>query len=73
MRNCGRCGGETEGLRERRAGLSARVAKLTSDIEHLEQTCLNDLAVAASELREDRAIEHLEGEVLNAQEAEAAV
>ncbi len=63
--------GETEGLRERRAGLSARVAKLTSDVEHLEQTCLNDLAVAASELREDRAVQHLEGEVLNAQEAEA--
>ena len=63
--------GETEGLRERRAGLSARVAKLTSDIEHLEQTCLNDLAVPASELREDRAVEYLEGEVLNAQEVEA--
>ncbi len=62
---------ETEGLRERRAGLAARVAKLTSDIEHLEQTCLNDLAIPAAELREDREIQHVEGEVLNAQEAEA--
>ncbi len=62
---------ETEGWRERRAGLSARVAKLTSDIEHLEQTCLNDLAVPASELREDRTIQRLEGEGLHTQEAEA--
>ena len=47
------------------------MAKLTSDIEHLEQTCLNDLAFPASELREDRAIGHLEGEVLQTQEGEA--
>ncbi len=62
---------ETEGLRERRAGLSARVAKLTSDLEHLEQTCLNDLAVPASELREDQEITQLQGELLQTQEAEA--
>ena len=34
---------ETEALREQRAGLTARAAKLASDIEHIETTCLNDL------------------------------
>jgi chromosome segregation protein len=63
--------GEAEALREQRAGLSARVAKLTSDIEHLEATCLNDLAVPALELREDQTIARIEGEALNEQEGEA--
>jgi chromosome segregation protein len=62
---------ETEGLREQRSGLSARVAKLSSDIEHIEATCLNDLAVPALELREDRTIVRIEGEALTAMEAEA--
>ncbi len=65
---------ETEALREQRAALAARVAKLTSDIEHMETTCLDDLAVPAAELRQVIAqaqIELLVGEVLNAQEAEA--
>jgi chromosome segregation protein len=63
--------GEAEALRERRAGLQARVAKLTSDIEHIEATCLNDLAVEATVLREDSTIERIEGEALNEQEGEA--
>jgi chromosome segregation protein len=64
---------ETEALREQRATLSARVAKLTSDIEHIEQTCLNDLAVPASTLREDEAIARIEGEPLIEMESEARV
>ncbi len=63
--------GETEALREQRSGLQARVAKLTSDIEHIEATCLNDLAVMALVLREDESIERIEGEALNEMEAEA--
>jgi chromosome segregation protein len=62
---------EAETLREQRAGLSARVAKLTSDIEHIETTCLNDLAVPAAELRADETIARIEGEALNEQENEA--
>jgi len=62
---------ETEALREQRAGLAARSAKLTSDVEHIESTCLNDLAVPASSLREDESIARIEGEALNAQESEA--
>ena len=63
--------GEAEALREQRAGLSARVAKLSSDIGHIEETCLNDLAVPALELREDQTIARIEGEALNEQEGEA--
>ena len=39
-------------------------AKLTSDIEHVEATCLNDLSVEAAALREDAAIVRIEGEAL---------
>jgi chromosome segregation protein len=62
---------EAEALREERANLSARVAKLTSDIEHIEATCLNDLAVEAAVLREDATIARIQGDALNEQEAEA--
>jgi chromosome segregation protein len=62
---------ETEALREERSALQARVAKLTSDIEHIEATCLNDLAVPALELREDATIARIEGEALNEMEGEA--
>ena len=47
---------ETEALREQRAELTARAARLASDIEHIEATCLNDLAVEAASLREDDTI-----------------
>ncbi len=62
---------ETEGLREQRAGLTARAAKLASDIEHIEATCLNDLGVVASLLREDAGIVRIEGEALTVQEEES--
>lgn len=62
---------ETEILREQRAGLSSQCAKLASDIEHIETICLNDLAVPASELRDDREVVRVEGEALQVQESEA--
>jgi chromosome segregation protein len=62
---------ETEELREKRASLSARSAKLTSDIEHLEATCVNDLSVEAAELRGDESIVRIEAETLH-EEDEAA-
>ena len=61
----------TEALREQRAGLSARVAKLTSDIEHIEATCLNDLGAEADILRLDADIPRIQGEALTEGEAEA--
>jgi chromosome segregation protein len=62
---------ETELLREQRAALTARAAKLASDIEHLEATCLNDLAVEAISLREDADIARIEGEALATEEEES--
>jgi chromosome segregation protein len=62
---------ETEVLREQRAGLTARSAKLASDIEHIEATCLNDLAVEAAALREDASIARIEGDALHIEEEEA--
>ncbi len=62
---------ETEALREQRAGLTARAAKLASDIEHIEATCLNDLGVEAGLLRADSAIERIDGEALTLQEEDS--
>jgi chromosome segregation protein len=59
---------ETEALREQRANLSARAAKLASDIEHIDATCLNDLAVEASVLRESIEIVRIEGDALTLEE-----
>ena len=59
---------ETEALREERAGLTARAAKLTSDIEHIEATCLNDLGAEAATLREDAGIARIEGDELHTEE-----
>ena len=62
---------ETEALREVRANLTARAAKLASDIEHIEATCLNDLGAQAAALREDAAIVRIEGEALTVEEEAA--
>ena len=62
---------ETEALREQRATLSARAAKLTSDLEHLEATCLNDLSIEAAALREDATIIRIEAEALTAEDEAA--
>ena len=63
--------GDTDTLREQRAALSARVARLSSDIEHIEATCLNDLSVEPTSLREDVSIALIEGDALTSQEEEA--
>ncbi len=64
---------ETEALREQRAALTARAAKLTSDLEHLEATCINDLSVEASALREDESIIRIEAEALHEEDEAARV
>jgi len=61
----------TEELREQRANLTARSAKLASDIEHIDATCLNDLGVEATALRVDDSIARMEGDALAAAEDEA--
>ena len=62
---------ETEALREQRAALTARAAKLASDIEHIDATCLNDLGTEAIALREDQTIARIEGDALHTEEEEA--
>ena len=62
---------ETEALREQRSSLSARAAKLSSDLAHLEATCLNDLSVEAAVLREDAMIVRIEAEALTAEDEAA--
>jgi len=59
---------ETEALREERAAHTARAAKLASDIEHIDATCLNDLAVEAAELRTDETVARIEGDALHEEE-----
>src|SRR5206468_9214320 len=54
-----------------RAGLAARAAKLASDIEHLEATCVNDLSLEADMLRGDAEIARIDGDALHAAEEEA--
>ena len=55
-------------LRESRAARSSELAKLKSDLEHLEASCLAEMNVEASVLREDQEIAHLGGEELAAEE-----
>ena len=67
---------ETEAVREQRSSLAARAAKLSSDIEHIEATCLNDLGTEAAVLREAGEIARIDcsqdgGEALAAEEEAA--
>ncbi len=60
--------GELEGFRDRRSDAAARAARLSSDLVHLEETCMQDLAVPADELRADETLIRLEAEPLVAEE-----
>jgi chromosome segregation protein len=62
---------ETEAVREQRANLTARAAKLASDIEHIDATCLNELGAQAAALREDARMVRIEGEALAVEEETA--
>jgi len=55
-------------LRENRAGLSSELAKLHSDLEYLEASCLAEVNVEAQVLRADTEIARLTGEELAAEE-----
>jgi chromosome segregation protein len=57
-----------EQLRDDRATRSSEVAKLGADLEHLEASCLAEVNLEATALREDALIERLAGEELAAQE-----
>ena len=55
-------------LREDRSARSSEVAKLLSDLEHLESSCLAEVNVEAAVLRADAGIVHLADEALTAEE-----
>jgi chromosome segregation protein len=55
-------------LRENRASLSSELAKLHSDLEYLEASCLAEVNVEAQVLRSDTEIARLTGEDLTAEE-----
>jgi chromosome segregation protein len=55
-------------LREQRASRSSEVAKLRSDLEHLEASCLTEVNAEAAALRADAEIVHLADEPLAAEE-----
>jgi len=55
-------------LRDDRANRSSHVAKLQSDLEHLEASCLAEVNVEAQVLRADAAIERMADEALAAEE-----
>ena len=55
-------------LREDRSIRSSEVAKLRSDLEHLEASCLAEVNLEAAALRADAQIAHMEGEELAAEE-----
>ena len=59
---------ELEVFRDRRGEAAARAARLSSDLVHLEETCMQDLAIPADELRADEALIRLEAEPLIAEE-----
>ncbi|MEO5936633.1 MAG: chromosome segregation protein SMC, partial [Terriglobales bacterium] len=59
---------DLDAARDRRGELAGVAAKLRSDIEHMGETCLNELNMGADELRGDLTIEKLAGEALAAED-----
>ncbi len=59
---------ETDALRETRSGRSAQAAKLASDLQHIEESCVNDLGVEAAALRDDPEIARIEASSLPEEE-----
>jgi chromosome segregation protein len=60
---------EVQAARDRRGDISTALARLQSDMQHLSETCLQELSVASQDLLADSSIVAIEGDVL-AQEDE---
>ena len=56
-------------VRDRRGELSAVAAKLTSDVEHMAETCLQELSITRDELLADQELVRVEGEQLMVEDA----
>ena len=59
---------QTDALRETKSLRGAAAAKLAADLQHVEESCLNDLGVEAIALRENTEIERIEARELAPEE-----
>jgi chromosome segregation protein len=59
---------ELDAARERKAELGQQLAKLQSDLAHMNEMCLNELSVTGDDLRANTEIPLVEGEQLTAEE-----
>jgi chromosome segregation protein len=57
-----------EEVRDRRSNLASDAAKLKSDVEYLEASCLTEVNVEAAVLRADQEIVHITGDELTAED-----
>ncbi len=60
---------QLDGARDRRGELSATAARLESDVQHMAETCLNDLSLPREELLADASLLRLTGEALTLEDA----
>ena len=58
-----------DAARDRRGELSAALAKLSSDAQHMAETCVNDLNASREELLSDATVGRVEGEALIQEDA----
>ncbi len=59
---------QTDALRETRSERTAQAAKLASDLQHIEEACVNDLGVEAAALREDAETARIDASALPEEE-----
>ncbi len=58
-----------DAARDRRGEVSASLARLASDTQHLAEICLNELGITADQLRADDSLPRVSGEQLAAEDA----
>jgi chromosome segregation protein len=59
---------DLEAFRDKRSEVAARAARLSSDLAHLEETCVQELSLGAGELRADESLIRLDAEPLALEE-----
>jgi chromosome segregation protein len=60
---------ELDELRDRRGEVSAHAAKLQSDLEHMAETCVQELSITRDDLLADETLPRLSGEELSTEDA----
>ncbi len=57
-----------DAARDRRGDISAAVARIQSDLQHMSETCLNELGIERAALLADSTLQLVEGELLAAED-----